>query len=204
MGLRSVVRWLRAAAFAASCAGLAAAGHLIGGGAVDPPTLLLGFLIIFVPGLLLTARERTLATILPAVALSQVVLHVLLTRSAAETAPAPFPDPAVAAPHHGGSPGLAMFLMHTVSVLVTAWWLEYGEARLCGLARQLALWVLRPLLLLIGYAAPGDPSRPSVWFWTRPRPVVAVLRHSVVGRGPPASGRPGTIRPPATALPVMR
>ncbi|SEG76120.1 hypothetical protein SAMN04489712_111125 [Thermomonospora echinospora] len=195
MGLMSVVRWVRAVSFAATCAVLATLGHLTGGGSLDRSAVLTGFLVIVVPALALTGRERTLASILPATAVSQVVLHVLLTK-AQGAAPAPA---APAAPMGGaagmeamehGTPGLGMLLMHAVSVLVTSAWLEWGEARLCALVRQLTGWVLRPLLFLL-YLAAGSAST-----WPRPivgartgecAPVQAVLRYAVVRRGPPGT-----------------
>lgn len=190
MGPWSVVRWVRAASFAGTCAGLAALGHLFGGGSLDPAATLAGFLIILVPALALTGRERTRASILPATALSQVVLHLLLTAAhgthgAVPAAPA---APAMEGMDHGGAPGLTMLLMHAVSVLVTSAWLEWGEARLCALVRYLAGWVLRPLVFLM-YLVGGPPAagpRPVVRARADERaPVQAVLRHVVVRRGPP-------------------
>ncbi|MEV5830947.1 hypothetical protein AB0L25_35815 [Spirillospora sp. NPDC052242] len=203
MGPWSVVRWVRAASFAASCAGLAALGHLFGGGSLDPAATLAGFLIILVPALALTGRERTRASILPATALSQVVLHFLLTAAHGTHGTAPA---APAAPmgggagmegmDHGGAPGLTMLLMHAVSVLVTSAWLEWGEARLCAMVRQLAGWVLRPLVFLMYLAAGQSPAgpRPSVRARADERePVQAVLRYAVVRRGPPGAWSvPGT------------
>ncbi|MEO3794993.1 hypothetical protein ABGB14_32685 [Nonomuraea sp. B10E15] len=75
MGPFSVVRWVRAASFAATCAVLATLGHLAGGGSFDSAAALGGFLLLLPPALALTGRERTLASILPATAASQVILH---------------------------------------------------------------------------------------------------------------------------------
>ncbi|MFD0902151.1 hypothetical protein [Actinomadura sediminis] len=204
MGPWSVVRWVRAASFAGTCAGLAALGHLFGGGSLDPAATLAGFLIILVPALALTGRERTRASILPATALSQVVLHFLLTAAHGTRGEAPA---APAAPmggagsmdgmdHGGGAPGLTMLLMHAVSVLVTSAWLEWGEARLCALVRHLAGWVLRPLVFLMYLAAGRSPAGPRPVARSRGderAPVQAVLRHVVVRRGPPGAWNvPGT------------
>lgn len=188
MGLWSLVRWLRAAGFAATCAGLAAAGHLAGGGAMNRPALLVGFAITFLPALVLTRREHTFGTILPAVAACQVVLHTLLSQTSPGH-PAP-PLPVSAAQDlsmpasHGGSPGLDMLLMHAVAVLVTSWWLERGEARLCDLVRRAATWALRPFVRI--WIAPvriPPPAIPAPWAG---RPLTtAVLRHVMVRRGPP-------------------
>ncbi|WP_218040341.1 hypothetical protein [Actinomadura sp. WMMB 499] len=199
-----MVRWLRAASFAATCVGLATLGHLFGGGSLDRGAALAGFLIILVPALALTGRERTRASILPATAVSQILLHVLLTwahgtHDAASAAPAaPMGGaPAMEGMDHGGAPGLTMLLMHAVSVLVTSAWLEWGEARLCALVRQLAGWVLRPVLFLMHLAAgpvpaagPRSPARARA---DERAPVQALLRYAVVRRGPPGTSTvPGT------------
>ncbi|WUH98772.1 hypothetical protein OHR68_35535 [Spirillospora sp. NBC_00431] len=196
MGPWSVVRWVRAASFAATCAGLATLGHLAGGGAFDRSAALTGFLLVLGPAVALTGRERSLASIVPATAVAQIVLHVLLVRAAAgHPAMAARPDVAAGGPadvtHHGGVPGMGMLLMHAVSVLVTSAWLEWGETRLCALVRVLAGWVLRPLVFLLLCAAGRFPRRP------RPAPRgpadkrpsgQVVLRYAVARRGPPRMG----------------
>jgi hypothetical protein len=192
MGLWSVVRWVRAASFAATCATLAAAGHVLGGGCVDRLTLLAGFVLTFMPALALTRRERTIATILPAVAVCQVLLHVLLSQASAGHAMPPMPAGADAAyPSadmqgvHDGTSGLGMLLMHAVAVLVTSWWLECGEARLCALVRRVASWALRTFARL----RPVPVYGPARMVRARRRVQVAlralVLRHVMARRGPP-------------------
>ncbi|MGP4030169.1 hypothetical protein [Actinomadura sp. 3N407] len=191
MGLWSAVRWVRAASFAAVCAALAAGGHVTGGGGVDRLALVAGFLAMFVPALVLTRRERTIATILPAVAAGQVVMHVLLSQAAPGHAMvAPGADPvgqaAMTMPAgHGGSSGLGMLLMHAVAVLVTSWWLECGEAGLCGLVRRVAHWALRSFARRRPVPADGPvrPMRARHRSWTAVGAVM--LRYAVVRRGPP-------------------
>jgi hypothetical protein len=187
----SAVRWVRAASFAAACSVVAALGHLAGGGQVDRLALAAGFLLMFLPALALTRRERTLATILPAVAVGQVVLHILLSQAApghAMVMPATgtagqagMTMPAA----HEGSPGLGMLLTHAVAALVTSWWLERGEARLCGLVRRVANWALRPFTRMRPVPVDG-PARP-IRATPRPRPAVGavILRYAMVRRGPP-------------------
>ncbi|TDB91929.1 hypothetical protein E1264_00220 [Actinomadura sp. KC216] len=188
----SVVRWTRAAGFAATCTGLAVLGHLAGGGAFDRSAALTGFLLVLGPALALTGRERSLASIIPATGVSQVVLHLLLTRTSGgqNAAVAPGMDVLGDGTHHGGLPGLGMLLMHAVSVLVTSAWLEWGEARLCALARVLAGWVVRPLLLLLVISAGRADVRPRPIRDGRASeraPAQAVLRYAVARRGPPGT-----------------
>ncbi|MEU5884960.1 hypothetical protein [Spirillospora sp. NPDC047279] len=190
MGAWSVVRWVRAAGFAAACAGLAAAGHVAGGGGLRPWAVPAGFLIVFVPALLLSGRERTMASILPATATSQAVLHVLLSpaagdQDAALVAALATADGASAQVHHSGPFNLAMVLMHAVSVLLTASWLVWGEARLCALVRLLTSWMLRPLLFLIARRPPASPRQILLRRAAERSPVRAFLRYALARRGPP-------------------
>ncbi|MUN35497.1 MFS transporter [Actinomadura litoris] len=188
MELWSVVRLVRAATFAATCAGLAAGGHLAAGGAVEPLVLAIGFAAMFVPALLLTRRERSIGTILPAVALCQVVLHLLLSGSSPAHGMTTTADGMTA---HGmsaasdGSPGLSMLLAHAIAVLITSWWLERGEAGLCALVRCVATWALRSLTWLRPTVVHGPAWIRSVFRGRHPRPAQA-LKHAMVRRGPPA------------------
>jgi hypothetical protein len=125
-----------------------------------------------------------MATIIPAVAVCQVVLHVLLS----ESYPAPMTAQAVnghAMPDpHDGSPMLAMLLMHAVAVLITSWWLERGESALCGLVHRLAVWALRVFARLWPEPVHG-PAQVAPVVWSRRVLPAAVLRHVLVLRGPP-------------------
>lgn len=222
MGPLSVVRWVRAASFAATCAGLAALGHLAGGGRFDPAASLSGFLLLLLPALALTGRERALSRILPATALSQVVLHVLLTQSAGRQATAAAErvpgmdamahmeamarmEPSAYLEHlahmehmsrldDAGSLSFGMLLMHAAGVLVSSVWLRWVEAGLCALVRQLAGWVLRPLLVLFflaaGWAA-GGPRAIAHAAEDQIAPIRLLLRYALVRRGPPG-GHAGT------------
>ncbi|WP_188186667.1 hypothetical protein [Nonomuraea sp. SYSU D8015] len=197
MGPFSVVRWVRAASFAATCAALAVLGHLAGGGSFDPAQALKGFLLLLPPALALTGRERSLGSILPATALSQVILHVLLTPNADRPTMAHHvhtPGMDMSQLDQAGSTSSGMLLMHAAAVLLTSVWLRWVEAGLCTLVRQLAGRVLRPLLVLLFMAAG----------WTSPGPraiahvgedetacIRLFLRHALVRRGPPR-GQAGT------------
>lgn len=192
MGPFSVVRWVRAASFAATCAALAALGHVVGGGSFDPAAALGGFLLLLLPALALTGRERTLASILPATAASQIILHALLTQSADRQAAAHCAEmvgmEGMAHAQPTPSIGFGMLLVHAASVLLTSVWLRWLEARLCALVQQLAGWVLRPLLVLFFLVAG--------WIATPPRPtgharqdesarIRLFLKYVLVLRGPP-------------------
>ncbi|MEU6730891.1 hypothetical protein ABZ917_44900 [Nonomuraea wenchangensis] len=185
----SVVRWLRAASFAVACAGLATLGHLAGGGEFDPAAALAGLLLLLPPALALTKRERSLGHILPATALAQVLLHVLLSRSDVvhQAMGHQIGD------HHTASPGLGMVPMHALGVLLTSVWLRWVEEGLCALVRQLAGWALQPLLVLLFVVADWSSGRPRA---NAPRGedetcrTALVLRYAVVRRGPPAGAGP--------------
>ncbi|MEV4116688.1 hypothetical protein [Nonomuraea sp. NPDC049695] len=184
---------MRAASFAATCAALATLGHLAGGGSFDPAAASGGFLLLLLPALALTGRERTLASILPATAASQVILHTLLSQSSArQAAAAHCADMAgMSGMDHTeamGFPSFGMLLVHATSVVLTSVWLRWLEAGLCALVRQLAGWVLRPLLVLF-FMSVG-------WISTRPRAITRAredegarirlfLKHVLVLRGPP-------------------
>ncbi|WP_131739036.1 MFS transporter [Actinomadura roseirufa] len=183
-----MVRPVRAAMFAATCAGLAAGGHLAGGGAVEPLVLTIGLALVFVPALVLTRREHSIGTILPAVAVCQVVLHLLLSRCSPPHEMATAADGMTA---HGmsvasdGSSGLGMLLAHAVAVLITSWWLERGEAGLCALVRCVAVWALCSLSWPRPTIVHGPPRTRAVPGGRRPLPAQA-LRHVKSRRGPPA------------------
>lgn len=190
VGPFSAVRWVRAAIFAATCAALAALGHLAGGGSFDLGPALGGLLLLLLPALALTGDERSFGAILPATGLSQVVLHTLLSQGTPPHEMTPFmADMGRADPmSHANPSGMGMLLMHLASVVVTSAWLRWAEEGLCALARQLAGWVLRPLLVLLspepgrGRPPAGVPARED-----EPVRVRVFLRHALVRRGPPGA-----------------
>ncbi|MGW4382093.1 hypothetical protein [Kitasatospora sp. NPDC004531] len=105
---------------------------------------------------------------------------------------------ATVAPHAAGWLGLTpgMALAHLAAAVLAGWWLRRGEAALWRLVRAAALtareWAapLRTAVallaaLLLGTSRPAPArrvGRPEDWRL----PVAAVLRHSVLRRGPPA------------------
>ncbi|MGN9846474.1 hypothetical protein ACTMTI_51045 [Nonomuraea sp. H19] len=188
----SVVRWVRAASFSATCAALATLGHVIGGGSFDPAAALAGFLLLLLPALALTGRERTLVSILPATAASQIILHTFLTQSADRQAAAHCAEMAgmdgMVHVHPTISPGVGMLLLHAASVLLTSVWLRWLEAGLCALVQQLAGWVLRPLLVLFFLALGWIATPPRLITHARQDESARIrlfLKYVLVVRGPP-------------------
>ncbi|MFJ5926826.1 hypothetical protein ACIQF6_29955 [Kitasatospora sp. NPDC092948] len=105
---------------------------------------------------------------------------------------------AAAMPHAAGWLGLTpgMVLAHLAAAVVAGWWLRRGEAALWRLLRTAALtareWAapLRTAVALLVALLLGGPRPAPVRRGGRPEdwrlPVAAVLRHSVLRRGPPA------------------
>ncbi|WP_232734245.1 hypothetical protein [Kitasatospora sp. CB02891] len=105
---------------------------------------------------------------------------------------------AAAMPHATGWLGLTpgMALAHLAAAVVAGWWLRRGEAALWQLVRAAALtareWAapLRTAVALLAALLLGESRRAPVRRGGRPEdwrlPVAAVLRHSVLRRGPPA------------------
>ncbi|WP_433348448.1 hypothetical protein ACQP25_33795 [Microtetraspora malaysiensis] len=173
--------------------------HLAGGGSFDPVATLGGFLLLLLPALALTGRERVLSQIVPATALAQVILHVLLSQGAAHHAMAAVPATEhMGHLHHASSPAMGMLLMHAVGALVTSVWLRWVEEGLCALVRQLADQVLRPLLALLLMAGGWTYPRPRAMAHAREDETARTrlfLRYALVRRGPPG----GRIGPTAVA-----
>ncbi|GAA3220348.1 hypothetical protein [Actinocorallia longicatena] len=183
----SVVRWARAAGFSATCAALASAAHVAGGGQVHRSSVVVAAGVLLVPAWALTGRERTLRTIMPVLGAVQILLHLVFGEISPHRAMEPVPVMRMPEGQHGtgSSAGFSMFLMHLVAVIVTAWWLRRGEAGLCSLARLVTGWVLAPLCLLFAALVPVRAVAAPVWP-DAPRPRGTVLRHALVTRGPPA------------------
>lgn len=188
---------LRSAAVGLAAVTLAAGAHVVGGGGLPVPAIMLALLA-------LTGLAATLATRLrlgfPAMAsvlgLGQLVLHEALTAfgQAAFTASA-------AAPHHPAAPlnvadaapihlhtadpstGATMFVAHALATLATALLLAKGEQALWQLAAWLSPLVDVPHVVFMPDAgsAPSPIGSPSVFL---PRPWRNLRQDS--RRGPPA------------------
>ncbi|MFJ9885858.1 hypothetical protein ACIQRW_08355 [Streptomyces sp. NPDC091287] len=93
------LRLMRAAVFTAACVVLSAAGHALAAGAPVPAwTLLAGFLGVLAVATVLAGRERSLPSIVGALAAGQILLHVLFAYGSHAGAPA------AAAPTGGDNP----------------------------------------------------------------------------------------------------
>ncbi|MBA8952156.1 hypothetical protein HNR61_003796 [Actinomadura namibiensis] len=173
-------RVLRSAFFAAVCVLLSAGAHVHAGGRPVPPgTLAAAIGIVLVAGYAFGGRERGLTTLLPATFAAQYGLHHLFSWGAGHAAPS---GPAPAVEHLHQATSTPMLLAHAVMALLTAYWLDRGEAAFCGLVRRLGA---RALALPL--PAPPFPALPV----PAPRrvavPVTVMLRAAIARRGPPAS-----------------
>ncbi|GAA5763594.1 hypothetical protein Aros01_00063 [Streptosporangium roseum] len=172
-------RLARTSAFAVVSLGLGMIAHVLGGGAMPVWSAAVGLALAFAAALPLTGRERGAGVILPLLGSTQAALHLLFSA----TAPAVSHE-ALAHPHSGLLPGLAMLVMHGWAVGLTSLWLARGEALLWALLRRLGAR-LGPVLTGAPSPVPAPPSamahpdRPAA---LRP----SLLRHVVSRRGPPA------------------
>jgi hypothetical protein len=180
------LRLTRATVFAGVCVTLATVGHAaVARATVSPWAIGLGFAAVLAVAWVLTAAERSLATILGGLLGGQFAFHALFTTG----------HPAPAAAHHAGQQTLvtgdhgstSMTLAHVAAAVVSAWWLRRGERAVWRLARRVAAVATRPL-----WARPAAPEpalfAPPARAFSRTsaaRPRSATLRHSVVRRGPP-------------------
>ncbi|MFG2005596.1 hypothetical protein ACGFNU_41255 [Spirillospora sp. NPDC048911] len=183
------LRALRAIFFAAVCVLMSAGTHVYAGGAPIPAaTLGLAVLLVFGGAYALGGRERTLVLLLPGTFAAQYGLHHLFSRGAGHAAA--HADPAMAAEHVHDTTSMtatsmSMALGHVIMALLTAFWLERGEARLCALVRWACERAVPPLLVPLPDVP--IPARPL----PAPRrvavPVSEVLRSVIARRGPPRS-----------------
>ncbi|MFF4269870.1 hypothetical protein [Streptomyces sp. NPDC001536] len=182
------VRSLRAAVFAVLCVLLATGGHVLAVGVAPPVSVQgAGGLAVFVAGLLLGGRERSLVGIGGGTLAAQGGLHVAF--GAARAHAGMVTQGMRMAPHtHAAVPHATA--AHVGAALLLTWWLRRGEAALWSLLRWAVAFV--PGLVAWWRAARGfrgvpsglEPSRrvgDRAW---SPRQVW--LRYAVRRRGPPA------------------
>lgn len=204
------LRLLRSLIVTGVIVGLAAGGHLFGGGNLPAPMITVALAaLVLVPVTWLTRRELSFTTLLGLLGAGQMVLHeAFSTLSVSAVCQAPvtagshlhagtsslhcLPSASAAAsaaasagmdahPASGVDP-VAMLAGHVLAVLATAWFLRRGEASLW----QLLAW-LRPLVhvlrpVAIPVAGPTTFARNPDFI---PAPWRNLRLHSL--RGPPAA-----------------
>jgi hypothetical protein len=196
------LRLFRSVVFTSAIVGLAASGHLVGGGTLPAPMITLALAaLLLVPVTWLSRRELSFPALLGLLGVGQGVLHeALSTLSVSAVCHAPAPgrgshhagasslhclpaSPAELTAHTGtGTNPLAMLAGHALAVLATAWLLRQGEAALW----QLLAW-LRPLAVLprpavVPVVGPRTFAHDPILI---PAPWRNLRRHSL--RGPPAA-----------------
>jgi hypothetical protein len=197
------LRLLRALTVTSLTVGLAAGGHVAGGGNLPAPMITLALAaLVLVPVTWLTRRELSFTTLLGLLGAGQLVLHeAFTTLSVSAVCQSPMSG---GSHHHAGTSSLqclptaaaagmdthtaaavdpvAMLIGHALAVLATAWFLRRGEASLW----QLLAWmrplvrVLRPAVIPV--AGPRTFARNPVFI---PAPWRNLRLHSL--RGPPAA-----------------
>jgi hypothetical protein len=172
------LRLIRASVFSAVCVILTSLGHLTASGSLmEPWAVVAGFFGLLGFSVILTDHERSLPTIMGGLLGGQFTLHALFTAAQLQEH-----HPVVrGAAESGISPG--MISAHVLVAVLAAWWLRRGERSAWALARRVARRIVRWLAVVLA-PAPARPVLPRVLLVVRP--VAAVLRHSLVLRGPPA------------------
>lgn len=198
------LRLLRALTVTGLTVGLAAGGHVAGGGNLPAPMITLALAaLVLVPVTWLTRRELSFTTLLGLLGAGQVVLHEAFT-TLSVSAVCQGPMSGGSHHHHAGMSSLqclpsaaaagmdaptaaavgpvAMLIGHALAVLATAWFLRRGEASLWRLLAWLRplVTVLRPAV--IPAAGPRTFARNPVFI---PAPWRNLRRHSL--RGPPSA-----------------
>ena len=203
------LRLLRSLIVTGVIVGLAAGGHLFGGGNLPAPMITVALAaLVLVPVTWLTRRELSFTTLLGLLGAGQLVLHeAFSTLSVSAVCQTPVTGGShlhagtstlhcLPSASTGASAGMdahaaagvdpmAMLAGHVLAVLATAWFLRRGEASLW----QLLAWI-RPLVhvlrpVAIPVAGPTTFARNPVFI---PAPWRNLRLHSL--RGPPAAALP--------------
>lgn len=161
------MRWLRSWILAGTSVGLAATGHVVAGGHIDPILTLLLTATVALGAYGWLRRERGLAAIIGAVVAVQAACHVVLSVG------------------HAGAHHPSMLLSHAGAAILLALFLRSGEARIFAAARRRFLqWLVAVRSALAGVRVlVAQPV--TIW------PSAQILRDvwtpgSVAVRGPPA------------------
>lgn len=196
------LRLFRSLVFTSAIVGLAAGGHLIGGGNLPAPMITVALTaLLLVPVTWLSRRELSFKTLLGLLGAGQAVLHEAF--STLSVAAVCQPSATHGSHHHGGTsslhclpaspaelsahPGtgidpLAMLTGHAFAVLATAWFLRQGEAALWQLLAWLRPLAVLPRPALIPVAGPRTFAHDPILI---PSPWRNLRRHRL--RGPPAA-----------------
>jgi hypothetical protein len=156
-----------------------AGGHLLGTGAAPPLAgLLLAAVLMVGPAWWLTRDERGWERISAAQLVAQLGGHALFVATAT--------DPATHSGHAGIGPELVL-LAHVGGAAVAGAWLRCGERRAVAAARHAVAALRRLLCRLLGeWRSARRPAPRRAAFAPARGVLVALLRHSIVHRGPPA------------------
>jgi hypothetical protein len=178
-----VFRTARAIVFAAVCVALATTGHIMVSHAPVPLlAVAAGLAGLTAVAAALAGTERSLATILAGLLGGQFLLHVLFA-AAQHGQHLAHAHPAPAAP----AGGTAMTAAHVAAAAVSAWWLRRGERAVWELAGKVVTVAVRLVYALVSAPAPlSPPSRRHPRALPLPGPSGAILRYTVVRRGPPS------------------
>ncbi|WP_327583952.1 hypothetical protein OHA25_50410 [Nonomuraea sp. NBC_00507] len=168
---------MRSAVFAAVCVLVSAALHgFAGGEPVRPGTLLGAMALAWTGAFLLGGRQRGMDVLLGACFATQYGMHHMFS------AGAPVP------PHEHGT-GLGMLLVHAMTALLSAWWLERGESALAVLLHlaiaSIGRWWCALLVLAAGLIEGGLHGRRPPRDGHVPFPQ-SLFAAAISRRGPPA------------------
>lgn len=197
MTTRASFRMLRTGTIASVILGLAAGGHLAGGGVLPEPAILLGLCALTVlPVSVATKFRLTFPVLLGLLGAGQACLHWAL-HALSTAAPLASPVPSGHAQHtqilmtgpsmavseaHAPADDWQMFVAHAVATMATAAVLARGEQALWALAAWLRPLVKRPVpCAIIPARVPGPCTAPIVL--TRDQQV----RRIPARRGPPSA-----------------
>jgi hypothetical protein len=172
--------------------GIAAGGHVLGGGeAPHPLTLAVLVLLASIPAYLLTGRRLACRQLVALLGGGQLAIHEVLM-AMASMQPGGYLHGMAPTAHHAAEPsaGPPMLLAHAVATLVTSLLLARGESLVWVLWR-----LLLPLLAVPRVLVPLP--RQLLTASTSAAPVSVLLARSDRPRGPPR-GVPDSARFPAT------
>jgi hypothetical protein len=200
------IRLTRVTLFALAAVGLTVGAHLAGGEQVPVPLALAGVPVVMIVINLLATRRRGIGTLLPAMGVMQVLLHVAFMlvstaggcRAVGDHMMAGSPgvssagmvgmscDPAMAGAggHERMWPTTSMAIAHVLATVLIVLLLAYGESAIWALAG-----CLRFRFTLPGAQIPLPAARPlAVVVRAAFLPRSDVPRRGVRRRGPPALG----------------